>query len=177
VDEEKHALPGGAAHHGRDMKRRHGRQALGPYIISMAQGADDLLALLLIARRAGLEADGAWTWTSAPLFETVDDLERCGLPPWRSMLEDPVYRAHLDKRGNRQLVMLGYSDSSKISGIAASRWALYQVQEELAGLADRDGRGAGLLPRAGRHSGARRQQAPQRDPGGPLRSPARVACA
>jgi phosphoenolpyruvate carboxylase len=117
------------------MKQRHGAQALGPYIISMAQGVDDLLALLLIARHAGLESAGRIDLDTAPLFETVDDLQHSG-DTVRSMLADPVYRRHLEGRGNRQLVMLGYSDSSKISGIAASRWALYQVQEELAGLAD-----------------------------------------
>ncbi|MFA7329867.1 MAG: phosphoenolpyruvate carboxylase [Candidatus Delongbacteria bacterium] len=122
-----------------EMRRRHGRQALGPYIISMAQGADDLLALLYLARRAGLQDEqGAVELDIAPLFETVDDLQQASAT-LASMLEDEVYRAHLATRGQRQLVMLGYSDSSKISGIAASRWALYQVQEELARQADEAG--------------------------------------
>jgi phosphoenolpyruvate carboxylase len=61
------------------MRRRHGSRALGPYIISMAQGADDLLALLFLAKRAGLvvtdEAGSEQVDLDiAPLFETVDDL-------------------------------------------------------------------------------------------------------
>jgi phosphoenolpyruvate carboxylase len=119
-----------------EMRRRHGPRALGPYIISMAQGADDVLALLLLARRAGLVgANGAADLDVTPLFETVDDLERAPATV-DGLLKDPICREHLASRGDRLLVMLGYSDSSKISGIMASRWALYQVQEELASLAD-----------------------------------------
>jgi len=121
------------------MRRRHGPRALGPYIISMTQGADDILALLLLAGRAGLTGpDGAIDLDIAPLFETVDDLERAGAT-LSSLLAEPLCRRHLQSRGNRQLVMLGYSDSSKISGIMASRWALYGVQQQLAALADDNG--------------------------------------
>jgi phosphoenolpyruvate carboxylase len=122
-----------------DMRRRHGPRALGPYIISMAQGADDVLALMLMARRAGLTTpDGEADLDITPLFETVDDLERAEATI-TSLLEDPLCRRHLRSRGDRLLVMLGYSDSSKISGILASRWALYGVQEKLAALADAAG--------------------------------------
>ena len=126
-------------------RRRHGPRALGPYIISMAQSADDVLAVLLIAHAAGLReavdaigAGGAIDLDVAPLFETVDDLERAAAT-LGSLLDDDLVRRHLAARGDRQLVMLGYSDSSKISGIAASRWALYRVQEELANRADAAG--------------------------------------
>ncbi|MCA9783366.1 MAG: phosphoenolpyruvate carboxylase [Candidatus Cloacimonetes bacterium] len=122
----------------KDMRTRHGARAFGPYIISMAQGADDLLALLLLARHAGLEREARIELDVSPLFETVDDLLNARSTV-SSMFADPVYREHLRGRGNRQLIMLGYSDSSKISGIAASRWALYQVQEELGELADEAG--------------------------------------
>ena len=44
---------------------------------------------------------------------------------------DPVYRAHLEARDNVQMVMLGYSDSGKDGGIAASRWGLQRGQVEL----------------------------------------------
>jgi phosphoenolpyruvate carboxylase len=68
-----------------------------------------------------------------PLFETLDDLSRAP-DVMRALLADPVYRRQLAARGNRQEVMIGYSDSGKDAGILASSWALYRGQEELAAL-------------------------------------------
>lgn len=123
-----------------EARRRFGVEAVGPYIISMAQGPDDVLALLLLGRRAGLVGPhGGVDLDVAPLFETVDDLDHAR-PTFEAMLDDPAYRSHLASRGDEQVVMLGYSDSSKISGLAASRWALFRAQEGLVACAD----GAGI---------------------------------
>jgi phosphoenolpyruvate carboxylase len=114
----------------------YGPRAIGPYIISMAQGADDVLSVLLLARWAGLvDADGIVPLDIAPLLETVDDLER-GPEIVAELLDDRVYKAHLATRKNRQVVMIGYSDSNKDSGIAAARWALHLAEEQLVGVAE-----------------------------------------
>ncbi|MGX9721089.1 phosphoenolpyruvate carboxylase [Stenotrophomonas acidaminiphila] len=118
-----------------DAHRRHGADALGSYIISMAHDRGDVLAVLALARRGGLvDAGNAVPLDIAPLFETVDDLRR-GTATLRDLLADPVYRAHLAARGDVQMVMLGYSDSGKDGGIAASRWGLQQAQVELLAVA------------------------------------------
>ncbi|KRG41991.1 phosphoenolpyruvate carboxylase [Stenotrophomonas pictorum JCM 9942] len=114
-----------------DARRRHGADALGSYIISMAHDRGDVLAVLALARRGGLvDAEDAVPLDIAPLFETVDDLQR-GTATLRDLLADPVYRAHLAARDDVQMVMLGYSDSGKDGGIAASRWGLQQAQVDL----------------------------------------------
>ncbi|WP_141453915.1 phosphoenolpyruvate carboxylase [Pseudoxanthomonas sp. z9] len=114
-----------------DARRRHGTDALGAYIISMAHNRADVLTVLALARRGGLVDDaGNVPLDIAPLFETVDDL-RHGPETLRDLMADPVYRAHLTARGNVQMVMLGYSDSGKDGGIAASRWGLQRGQVEL----------------------------------------------
>ncbi|MCC5793397.1 MAG: phosphoenolpyruvate carboxylase [Chromatiales bacterium] len=112
-----------------------GPRTFGPYIVSMSRTAADALAVLVLARIAGCCDDaGAVPLDVAPLFETVDDLEAApGV--LRSLLDDPVYRSHLARRGDLQIVMLGYSDSAKDAGIAASRWALHQAQSRLTALA------------------------------------------
>ncbi|MCW4454170.1 phosphoenolpyruvate carboxylase [Flavobacterium sp. MXW15] len=118
-----------------DARRRHGADALGSYIISMAHDRGDVLAVLALARRGGLvDAQGTVPLDIAPLFETVDDLRR-GTDTLRDLLSDPVYRAHLAARGDVQMVMLGYSDSGKDGGIAASRWGLQRAQVELLDVA------------------------------------------
>jgi phosphoenolpyruvate carboxylase len=114
---------------------RYGARAFGPYIISMSRSAADALAVLALARIAGCTArDGAVPLDVAPLFETVDDLQAAA-DTLRSLFADPVYREHLRARGDRQVVMLGYSDSAKDGGLVASRWALQQTQVQLTALA------------------------------------------
>ena len=116
-----------------------GPEAIGPYIISMAQGPDDALAVLYLARCAGLTGPGGGVPLDvAPLFETVGDLDHAA-ETLASLLDDPLYRAHVASRGGRQIVMLGYSDSSKESGLASSRWALYRAESALSEVADRAG--------------------------------------
>jgi phosphoenolpyruvate carboxylase len=53
------------------------------------------------------------------------------------MLADERYRHHLTVRGDRQVVMVGYSDSSKDGGLVASRWALQCAQGYLVDVANR----------------------------------------
>ncbi|MEZ4649769.1 MAG: phosphoenolpyruvate carboxylase [Candidatus Eisenbacteria bacterium] len=117
----------------RTARETFGRESIGIYIISMARGPDDALAVLYLARRAGLGTGHGNTLEVpidvAPLFETVSDLEVARTTLDR-LFAEPLYKAHL-VRQESQYVMLGYSDSSKDSGIAASRWALYEVQEAL----------------------------------------------
>jgi phosphoenolpyruvate carboxylase len=108
---------------------RYGRDAVGSYVVSRAADVDDVLSVLLLAQWAGLADgdDGVLPLDVAPLFESVESLRDAGAIVAR-LLADPVYRAHLASRGNRQVVMLGYSGSNKSVGIAASRWLLRQAQ-------------------------------------------------
>lgn len=109
-------------------RQRYGARATGPWVISMARSAADVLAVLALARWGALvDARGAVPLDIAPLFETVADLEGAA-ENLRALLVDPVYRAHLATRGDRQLVMLGYSDSAKDGGIISSRWLLQNGQ-------------------------------------------------
>ena len=79
------------------------------------------------------------------------------------LLADPRYRRHLAARGDRQEVMLGYSDSTKESGYLAASWMLYQAQASLAEVAATARRGADDLPRPRRrHRAGRRADVPGR---------------
>jgi phosphoenolpyruvate carboxylase len=102
------------------------------FVISMTRAVDDVLTVLYLARRAGLVSpDGTVPLDVVPLLETVPDLERAG-PILGALIDDPVYGPHLRARGGRQMVMVGYSDSSKDGGVFASRWSLHEAQEALA---------------------------------------------
>ena len=115
-------------------RHRYGRHAIGYYIVSSTQSADDVLAPLLLARWAEAydRQTGEVAVDIAPLFESVDALDRCG-EVMRVLLDDPLYRRHLDAHGRTQCVLVGYSDTNKESGICASRFAVHRAQAELSG--------------------------------------------
>jgi len=123
-----------------DCRARFGPDAVGPYIISMTQGADDVLAVLVLARWGGLgqPGEGHVPLDVAPLFETVTDLAAAPTVMCE-LLAEPFYRAHLAERRMQQMVMIGYSDSNKDAGIGASRWALHRAQAALVAATDRSG--------------------------------------
>jgi len=111
-------------------RRRFGHEAVGLFIISMTQGADDVLTALALDRAAHAGQQPGIAQDVAPLLETVDDLA-AGPGIMDALLEMEVYRKHLQACGGRQVIMVGYSDSNKDSGIVASRWALQEAQRNL----------------------------------------------
>jgi len=114
--------------HGR---RKYGKDAIGQYIVSMAHGPDDVLSVLLLAKWGGLgPKGGAVPLDIAPLFETVEDLERADRIMAR-LVADEHYRHHLRSRGDEQMVMIGYSDSNKEGGLVSARWGLQKAQQRL----------------------------------------------
>jgi phosphoenolpyruvate carboxylase len=120
-------------------RRKYGSRAIGPYIVSMAHGLDDVLSVILLARWGDLRRrSGAVPLDIAPYFETVEDLESCGVT-MDALLNDPLYRDHLSRRDNRQTVMVSYSDSNQDAGLAEARWSLQQAQLALVQAVDRAG--------------------------------------
>jgi phosphoenolpyruvate carboxylase len=104
-----------------------GPLAVEAYVVSMTESASDLLAVLALARLAAAKLE----FRVVPLFETREDLRRA--PEIMARLyRSPVYREHLATWGERQEIMIGYSDSNKDTGPLAAAWALYQAQVELA---------------------------------------------
>jgi phosphoenolpyruvate carboxylase len=106
---------------------KFGPEAIGIYIISMTDGVSDLLEVELLMKRAGAALP------IAPLFETLDDLNRA----------PEILAAFFTLPGRHrpvhQHVMLGYSDSNKDCGYITSTWALHQAQENIAQLCAAEG--------------------------------------
>ena len=114
-------------------RHRYGADAIGYFIISGAAGADDMLAALLLAHWAQAydKHSGEVALDIAPQFETEESLASCGAI-LEELLADPLYRRHLESRGLRQCVLIGYSDSNKEAGACASRMLIHQAQAQTA---------------------------------------------
>ncbi len=130
-------------------QRRFGPSACRRYVISFTESADDVRDLLELARLAGDAGipapatsgigPGVPVLDVVPLFESAASLTgaRAILA---DLFADQEYRDHLRGGGDRQEVMLGYSDSNKESGYVAAHWLLYRAQEQLVAA----GRDAGV---------------------------------
>lgn len=123
-----------------DTMAERGSRPFGGYVISMTHQATDVMAVL-------------WLWNFvwnqlhpgkprphlpiAPLFETIDDLERAPVI-FEAMLANPVYRDYLSQQPRlEQMIMVGYSDSTKDGGYLTASWNLHSAQERLAEVAEK----------------------------------------
>ena len=113
----------------------HGPEAAGTVIVSFTRRPSDLLAAQLLGKGAGLYRAEAGRPPESdvdlvPLFESIDDLR--GSPEvMRELFRLPAYLKNVEARGNRQMVMVGYSDSNKDGGYLAANWELFLAQERL----------------------------------------------
>jgi phosphoenolpyruvate carboxylase len=114
--------------------KRYGKVVIDTFIASMSQNPSDILAMLLLAREVGISQD----IDIVPLFETIDDLHNAP-EVMTALFANERYREHLQARGNRQQIMIGYSDSGKDGGYLASNWNLYTAQQKLAETCAADG--------------------------------------
>jgi phosphoenolpyruvate carboxylase len=109
-------------------QQEFGRNCITSYLISMTQGASDMLEVMVFAKEVGLfrkEAGGKvhCTLQAVPLFETIDDLHAApGI--MEQLFELPLYRQAVEAVGNMHEIMLGYSDSNKDGGVVTANWEL-----------------------------------------------------
>jgi phosphoenolpyruvate carboxylase len=117
-------------------------------VLTMASSPLDLYSALLVMKTQGLfypvlTAPGAAERYEShmdivPLFETIPDLQNA-VGIMRDVFANPAYRAHLACRGNRQMIMVGYSDSNKDGGYFTSNWSIYKAQQALWAVAEEAG--------------------------------------
>ena len=117
-----------------DLKREYPSEALRSYVISGAQSAADVTALVSLAELSGVQV--ASTKGSdpgvmpVPLFESIEDLRNCP-EICRNLWTSFDYARLLDSWDRRQEIMLGYSDSNKDGGMLTSTWEIFKAHRAL----------------------------------------------
>ena len=115
----------------------NGQKACQRFIISNCQRASDILQLINLFLWSGWHKESL-SVDFMPLFETVNDLSHAA-EVMESLYAHPFYKEHLKRRGNRQTIMLGFSDSTKDGGYLMANWSIYKAKVELTALARKYG--------------------------------------
>ena len=120
----------------KSIQETNGEKAANRYIISNNQTTLNVMQLYAMLKLAAFQDN--LTVDIAPLFETITDLQNAP-----SVMEDLYtnrnYAAHLKARGNRQTIMLGFSDGTKDGGYLMANWAIYQAKELLTAMSRKYG--------------------------------------
>lgn len=109
------------------IQARNGERGCHRYIISNCGSLEHILQLFALHRLCGWENP---TVDMIPLFETISDLE-AAREIMRALYSDSTYSSHLASRGNKQTIMLGFSDGTKDGGYIMANWSIYKAKETL----------------------------------------------
>jgi phosphoenolpyruvate carboxylase len=115
----------------------NGEQGCNRYIISHTNSALNIWEVYALFLLGGWKKNGM-PIDIVPLFETVEDLQNaCAI--MKELYENKVYQAHLQMRGNKQTIMLGFSDGTKDGGYLMANWSIYKAKEELTTISRKNG--------------------------------------
>lgn len=106
----------------------NGEKAANRYIISNNQTTLHVMQLFAMLKLVAFQ--DKLTVDVGPLFETITDLENAPTV-MEELYTNPEYAAHLKSRGNKQTIMLGFSDGTKDGGYLMANWAIYKAKENL----------------------------------------------
>ena len=110
------------------IQETNGEQACNRYIISNNQTTLHVMQLFAMLKLVAFQDE--MPVDIGPLFETITDLENSHLV-MEKLYTNPAYSAHLKSRGNKQTIMLGFSDGTKDGGYLMANWAIYKAKERL----------------------------------------------
>lgn len=120
-----------------DIQASNGEAGAHRYVISNCRSAVDIARLFALFRLCGWKA-GEITVDLVPLFETIHDLETAA-ETMTAIYKAPFYRSHLESRGNKQTVMLGFSDGTKDGGYFMANWGIYTAKESITSVSRNEG--------------------------------------
>lgn len=112
----------------KEIQKNNGERGANRYIISNNQKALNVMETFAMFNLCGFNHQ--ITADIIPLFETITDLSNAELV-MEKLYSNKAYMKHLAQRGNKQTIMLGFSDGTKDGGYLMANWAIYRAKENL----------------------------------------------
>ena len=111
----------------KSIQAKNGAKACERYIISNNGSVVNVMEAFAMIRLCDWKEPNC---DVIPLFETIDDLKDAD-KVMEALYTNSEYQKHLKRRGNRQSIMLGFSDGTKDGGYLMANWAIYRAKERL----------------------------------------------
>ena len=112
------------------IQKENGERGAHRYIISNNQTALNVMETYAMINLCGWNKP---TVDVIPLFETVTDLQNAH-KVMEQLYTNPEYAKHLERRGKKQTIMLGFSDGTKDGGYLMANWSIYKAKEALTAI-------------------------------------------
>ncbi len=119
----------------KSIQKENGERGSHRYIISNNQSALNVMQTYTMVRLCGWMSP---TVDIIPLFETVPDLQGAH-EVMETLYTNQEYGKHLERRGNKQTIMLGFSDGTKDGGYLMANWSIYKAKEALTEISRKHG--------------------------------------
>ncbi|MFD0862163.1 phosphoenolpyruvate carboxylase [Sungkyunkwania multivorans] len=117
----------GSIHAMKSIQQTNGERGCNRYIISNNGSVLNVMEVFAMLHLCDWEQPTA---DIVPLFETVPDLQ-VAHQVMEELYTNPAYAAHLKSRGNKQTIMLGFSDGTKDGGYLMANWSIFKAKEAL----------------------------------------------
>ena len=112
------------------IQNRNGEPGINRYIISNSEDIFSVLFVYGLFRWCGIKQEEI-TFDIVPLFETMKGMAEAG-PIMRKLYELKDLRKHVERRGDKQTMMLGFSDGTKDGGYLKANWSILKTKETLS---------------------------------------------
>lgn len=120
-----------------EIQEKNGERGMNRYIISNSESVKDVMNVLAFFKVCQFK-DKDIKVDIIPLFETMEGLGN-GEKVMQELYENPFYKKHLERRGNQQTIMLGFSDGTKDGGYLKANWEIFTTKEKLTRISEQYG--------------------------------------
>ena len=114
----------------KEVQKSNGTKGCDRYIISHASKKEHVLDIHKIAKLTAWKNETNVNLDIIPLFESIEDLENAARV-LDELFSDREYREHLEHRGRKQTIMLGFSDGTKDGGYLTANWSIYEAKRAM----------------------------------------------